>query len=378
MRVLHVLHNMSFGGAEVLVYDFVRATRETTTPSLACLDGVGPLGERLRNDGVRVEHLHRSPGLDVRVIARLRTLIQESRPDVVCAHQYTAWSYAAMALTWLRSQPALVFVEHGRHYPDHRRSKRIVANRLSVLHRTQRVVAVCSYIKQLLVENEGIPASRIEVVYNGVDPAKFDQSVLPQTTKQDIRTELGLTEQHQVVTCVARMHPVKDHPTLVRGFAHAAQHHHQARLLLVGGGEAEPLRALARDLGVGDRVIFAGVRQDIPSVYAASDIFAMASLSEGTSVTLLESMLLELPSVVTDVGGNPEIVERNATGLLTPRGDAEALGASLSSLLRQPDQRAAMGKRGRARVLQHFTQQRMHAGWLGALSNAAAMAPRET
>jgi L-malate glycosyltransferase len=378
MRVLHVLHNMSFGGAEVLVYDFVRATRETTTPSLACLDGVGPLGERLRNDGVRVEHLHRSPGLDVRVIARLRTLIQESRPDVVCAHQYTAWSYAAMALTWLRSQPALVFVEHGRHYPDHRRSKRIVANRLSFLHRTQRVVAVCSYIKQLLVENEGIPASRIEVVYNGVDPAKFDQSVLPQTTKQDIRTELGLTEQHQVVTCVARMHPVKDHPTLVRGFAHAAQHHHQARLLLVGGGEAEPLRALARDLGVGDRVIFAGVRQDIPSVYAASDIFAMASLSEGTSVTLLESMLLELPSVVTDVGGNPEIVERNATGLLTPRGDAEALGASLASLLRQPDQRAAMGKRGRARVLQHFTQQRMHAGWLGALSNAAAMAPRET
>jgi L-malate glycosyltransferase len=378
MRVLHVLHNMSFGGAEVLVYDFLRATRETTTQSLACLDGIGPLGDSLRSEGVRVEHLQRVPGFDVRVIVRLRKLIQESRPDVICAHQYTAWSYAAMALTWLRSQPALVFVEHGRHYPDHRRPKRVVANRLSFLNRTQRVVAVCGYIKQLLVENEGIPASRIEVIYNGVDSARFDPSVLPHTTRQNIRSELGLTEQHQVVTCVARLHPVKDHPTLVRGFAYATQHHHQARLLLVGAGDAEPLRALANELGVGDRVIFAGARQDIPSVYAASDIFAMASLSEGTSVTLLESMLLELPSVVTDVGGNPEIVERNATGLLTPRGDTEALGASLLNLLRNPEQCAAMGKRGRARVLQHFTQQRMHAGWLGALSNAAAMAPRKT
>jgi glycosyltransferase involved in cell wall biosynthesis len=374
MRILHVLHSMSFGGAEVLVHDFVRATRDVTSQSVACLDAMGPLGDALRADGVRVEALGRKAGLDVRLVPALRALIADARPDVVCAHQYTPWSYAAMALPLVRPRPALVFVEHGRHYPDHRRPKRVLANRVAFLQWTQRVVAVCGYVKRLLVENEGIPASRIEVVYNGVDPARFDHAVLTDGTRARLRAELGLTEAHRVVTCVARLHPVKDHPTLVRAFAHAAGRVSDARLVLVGGGDDGALRRLVGELNLTDKVIFTGARRDIPAVYAASDAFAMASLSEGTSVTLLESMLLERPSAVTDVGGNPEIVDRNVTGLLTPRGDAEALGASIASLLADPARSASMGLRGRARVLETFTQRRMHDGWLGAFDDATHIA----
>jgi glycosyltransferase involved in cell wall biosynthesis len=118
-------------------------------------------------------------------------------------------------------------------------------------------------------------------------------------------------------------------------------------------------------------VVFAGVRRDIPRVYAASDVFAMSSLSEGTSVTLLESMLMRRASVVTDVGGNPEIVERDGTGQLTPRGDHAAMGDALASLLLDPARREAMGQRGRARVLARFTQRQMHDAWLGAFADAA-------
>ncbi len=374
MRILHVLHSMSFGGAEVLVHDFLRATRGVTSQSIACLDAVGPLGEALRADGVRVELLGRREGIDLRLVPALRALIADARPDVVCAHQYTPWSYAAMALPLVRPRPALVFVEHGRHYPDHRRPKRVAANRAAFLRWTQRVVAVCGYVKRLLVENEGIPPSRIEVVYNGVDPSRFDRAVLTDGTRARLRAELGLTEAHRVATCVARFHPVKDHPTLVRAFAFAAARVPDARLLLVGGGDDGALRALAAQLSIGDRVIFTGARRDIPAVYAASDAFAMASLSEGTSVTLLESMLLERPSAVTDVGGNPEIVERGVTGLLSPRGDAEALGASIAALLSDPERRARMGARARSRVLERFTQERMHQGWLGAFDDAAHVA----
>lgn len=380
MRVLHVLHSMGFGGAEVLVHDFVRATRTEASHSVICLDTVGALGDSLRAEGVRVELIGRPAGLRPDVALRLRKVLVELAPDVVFAHQYTPFSYTAMALPTLRPRPGLVFVEHGRHYPDVRRPKRVLANRTVFLRYTDRVLAVCGYIKRLLVANEGIAASRITVVYNGVDPSRFDPDALSSVTDQDtpmaastvaptaegLRAELGLLPSHQVVTCVARFHPVKDHPTLVRGFAHAARVLPDARLLLVGGGDQAPIETLAAELGIREKVIFAGVRRDIPAVYSASDLFAMASLSEGTSVTLLEAMLSRLAVVVTDVGGNPEIVERDRTGALVERSDHLALGAQMKALLSDPERRAAMGERGRARVLAKFTQAQMHAGWLAA------------
>jgi glycosyltransferase involved in cell wall biosynthesis len=372
MRVLHVLHSMSFGGAEVLVHDFLKATRDEASQSIVCLDGIGPLGETLRADGVRVDVLGRAEGLQPGVALKMRALLHEIRPDVVVAHQYTPYSYAAMAVPTLRPRPALVFVEHGRHYPDVRRPKRVLANRGVFLHYTDAVLAVCGYIKRLLVANEGIPGDRIRVVYNGVDPARFEPDALPGDTREALRAELGIAQTARVVTCVARFHPVKDHPTLVRAFADVARADEHATLLLVGGGDDAPLRALVGELGITDRVVFAGVRRDIPRVYAASDVFAMSSLSEGTSVTLLESMLMRRPSVVTDVGGNPEIVDRDVTGLLTPRGDHAAMGAALTRVLADPTRREAMGSRGRERVLARFTQRQMHDAWLGAFADAAA------
>jgi glycosyltransferase involved in cell wall biosynthesis len=366
---------MAFGGAEVLVHDFLRATRGDTWQAVACLDAVGPLGESLRSDGVRVDALGRREGFDPRMALRLRSLIEQERPDVVCAHQYTPWSYAAMAVATARVRPALTFIEHGRHYPDQRRPKRVVANRAAFLRVTGRVLAVCSYIKGLLVENEGIPASCIDVVYNGVDPTRFDPAAQGDA-RERLRAELGLRPGQPVAACVARLHPVKDHPTLVRGFAHAVKRVPDAHLLVVGAGDTTALRGLAGELGVADHITFTGARRDIPAVYAAADVFTMASLSEGTSVTLLESMLLERPAAVTDVGGNPEIVERHVTGLLSPRGDAEALGDSLATLLADRERAAKMGTRGRARVLERFTQQRMHAAWLGAFNDLVAMRGR--
>lgn len=168
MRVLHVLHSMSFGGAEVLVHDFVRATQSEAQHAIVCLDSIGPLGESLRADGVRVDVLGRTEGLQPEVALAMRRVLTEVRPDVVCAHQYTPYSYAAMAVPTVRPRPGLVFIEHGRHYPDTRRPKRVLANNLLFLRYTQRVIAVCGYIKALLVANEGIPADRIDVVYNGV------------------------------------------------------------------------------------------------------------------------------------------------------------------------------------------------------------------
>jgi glycosyltransferase involved in cell wall biosynthesis len=117
---------------------------------------------------------------------------------------------------------------------------------------------------------------------------------------------------------------------------------------------------LVGELGVGGAVRFLGVREDVPRLMAAADVFMLSSLSEGVSVTLLEAMAAGLPIVATDVGGNGEVVVEGETGLLSPRGDAGALGENLGALMRDGGRRMGMGQAGRARVVGLFDQRRMH------------------
>jgi glycosyltransferase involved in cell wall biosynthesis len=129
--------------------------------------------------------------------------------------------------------------------------------------------------------------------------------------------------------------------------------------VLVGDGPLRPdLERLADALSLTDRVIFLGVRSDVPAVLQALDIFAMTSLSEAASLTLMEAMASGLPVVVTDVGGNPEIVRANRDGILVPRGDARATGEALAALLHTPQKAWEMGSSGRARVQERFVLDR--------------------
>lgn len=364
IRVLSVLHSMHVAGGEILVHDVVRtADPRRFTHAVALLDDLGPLGEDLRAHGFRVEVLGRKPGLDLRVPARLAALMASWRPDVVHAHQYTPYSYAVMAAAALGPvgrMPKLVFTEHGRHYPDVRRPKRVAFNRTVALPITSRITAVAGFIKACLVDNEGIPAGRIEVLYNGVDAAPFDRPF----DRDAVRASLGLEPHHRVVACIARFAPVKDHAMLVRAFARVAPRFHDARLALVGTGPLEDdIRAQVAAAGIADRVIFTGVRRDVPDVLRSIEVFALASVSEGNSVTILEAMLAARPVVATAVGGNPEVVLDGGTGLLSPRGDDAAFAESLAVLLADPARGDAMGRAGRERCLDRFLRERMRAAF---------------
>src|SRR5205814_653985 len=147
----------------------------------------------------------------------------------------------------------------------------------------------------------------------------------PVTDKSSVKRGLGLDAHRRYLIHVARHHPVKDQTTLLRGFARATDDLPDVDLLMVGDG---PLRSdlekLAGELRIASRVKFLGVRSIIPELMRAVDAFALTSLSEAASLTLLEAMASGLPIVVTDVGGNGEIVRHEQEGLLFPRGDAPA------------------------------------------------------
>jgi len=362
--VAHVLHRLYLAGAEVLAAALARRLGERFTFLFLCLDEIGPLGAQLAGEGFTVVDLKRKPGIDLSVGRRMKQLTREHRIDLLHAHQYTPFFYSALS-RGLRGgftgRPPILFTEHGRHYPDPRKLKRIAVNKL-LLRPGDRVTAVGRFVKRALVDKEGIRDSRIEVIYNGIDGDTFTPDATGQL-RATVRGELGIAADQPVVLQVARFHPVKDHATAVRAFAAAkAQMSGQPPLLLLAGeGELKAdIETLASQLGIADAVRFLGVRGDVPRLMAAADVFMLSSLSEGVSVTLLEAMGAGLPIAATDVGGNSEVVAANESGLLSPRGDAQGLGRNLVTLLRDAGLRRRMGEGGRARLLQTFTQDRMH------------------
>ena len=351
IRIGFVLHVMQVAGAEVLVAETIRQLRPHLEPVVLCLDRVGQLGAVMQEEGVPVIDLQRRPGLDLGVVRRLAGEIRRHRLEVVHAHQYTPFFYTALARALVPQRIHLLFTEHGRHYPDHVGAKRRWTNRLVLRHLADEITGVCRFSADSLAAKDGFPAARVEVIENGI---QFDRYASPPD-RAALRASLNLDAGRQYVVCIARFHPVKDHQMLLNAFAHVAAARPDADLLLAGDG---PLRAelesRVQALGLTHRVQFLGVRGDVPALLGAADVFALTSVSEAASLTLLEAMASGLPVVVTDVGGNPEIVRDGTDGYLVPRGEAAAAGARLLQLLNDPAHARAMGHAGRTRVRERF------------------------
>lgn len=351
IRVAFVLHVMQVAGAEMLVAEIIRRLGPRLAPLVICLDGIGQLGDQMLREGVPVVALGRRSGLDPMVSRRLAHELAVHRIEVVHAHQYTPFFYSALAWPVVGRRRHLIFTEHGRHYPDIVSAKRRLMNRLVFAHTPDEVTAVCEFSARSVATIEGFGARRIEVVLNGIDVADDAESESPA----GLRDGLGLDAGRRYIVCVARFHPVKDHGMLLRAFGTVAAARPDVDLLLVGDG---PLRSeleqLVRGMGIQHRVRFLGVRGDVPAILRASDVFALTSVSEAASLTLLEAMAARLPVVVTDVGGNGEIVRAGKEGLLVPRGDAQGAAQMMLNLLERPETARTMGLAGRARVEKHY------------------------
>jgi L-malate glycosyltransferase len=352
--VAFVLHVMQVAGAEMLVAETIRRLGSRLSPVVVCIDRVGQLGEIMRGEGVEVLALDRRPGLDLAVSRRLATILRERRIRVVHAHQYTPFFYAALAKLQLGHRTWLMLTEHGRHYPDVVSWQRRWANRLVLSRLADEVNAVASFSARALQAREGFPPP-IEVVENGIDVHLYGVPSDRAAAKRSV----GLAEHRRHIVCVARLHPVKDHAMLLRAFAIVARRIADVDLVLAGDGELRgTLEAQSRELGLQRRVLFLGIRRDVPALLRAAELFALVSVSEGASLTVLEAMASGLPSVLTAVGGNPELVRHEQEGLLVPRGDDAAAAAAFIELLEHPERGVALGKKARERALATFQLER--------------------
>ncbi len=354
--ICHVIHALGVGGAEVLLDQMIRRMQKEFRCIVAVLDEIGEIGTRLQEDGFIVEHLHRQPGIDRGCATRLRQFSDREGAVILHAHQCTPF-FQAMLSRGLTGRRPVVFTEHGRHFPDVPSRKRAIVNRL-LLKRHDRLFGCGAAVRQALIDNEGLPESRVKVIYNGVDLKTLSQP--SAGARERIREEFRYSPTDFVAVLVARLHELKDHRTALKAVDEARNRIPGLRLLLAGDGDQRTaIEQTIRERGLEQTVTLAGTRKDIADLLSASDVFLMSSISEGIPLTVIEAMAARRPVVSTAVGGLPELIEHGVSGMLAPSGDASSLANSLIELYQSPALRSQMAEVAARRAQEKFSLQGM-------------------
>jgi glycosyltransferase involved in cell wall biosynthesis len=349
-KILHVLLSMGMGGAETLVYNMVKhSSFAGNKPIVCCLNSVGELGERLRGEGFTVYNHSSGAGTDWSLIGWIRDIILSEKVEVVHAHQYSAFFYAVPA-AFLAGRAKCVYTEHGRLYPDERRWKRFLINPILAAGVTH-IVSISSSTAGAMADMDNLPANRIKIINNGVDFSLMN----PPIDLAEKRRELGIAVSCRIIGSAARLEPIKNIPMMLRAFKRIHDVLPDTCLMIAGdGSQMQSLKALTGELGIDEAVKFIGLRFDMPEIYRLMDVFLLTSFTEGISVTLIEAMASGVPGVVTDVGGNPEVVVDAVTGFLVPLADEVLLSDRVVRLLSDPSLAARLSGQARKRVVERF------------------------
>ncbi len=354
IKILHLTFDMAIGGTEQVIRQLVENTdMDKFDVSILCIDNkIGDIGQQLLKQGIKIISLNRQPGFDTHLIKEIRQIIRLEQVNVLHCHQYSPYVYGVLAA--FMTQVKVIFTEHGRFYPDSSSWKRRLINPL-LAHITNQITSISKATKQALIDFEFLPADKIKIIYNGIanlSNQKYDQ--------QAIKKELGISSDELVLGTISRLDPIKNHKMLFSAFKEINDKIPETRLLIIGDGPLrQELEQQCRELEIIEKVIFTGFKVKPQQFLKCMDIFLLPSFSEGTSMTLLEAMSFSKPCIVTNVGGNPEIVIDGKTGLVTANDDKNALIKACLQLLKSRHLQYQYGKAGKERFLDKFIVQKM-------------------
>jgi glycosyltransferase involved in cell wall biosynthesis len=328
IRVLEIVATLKPAGAEAVVLSL--ATRMDPSRFEVAVVSLydpfpGGLEPFFEDKGIRVWHLGKRRGPDLRIYPRLQRVVSGFRPDVIHSHCYvTRYTLGLRA-------PVMVHTIHNLATSEVGFLGRLFHR--CAFRRAVLPVAVGTAVADSFQRLYGFPP--VATIPNGIDIQRFWR---PQVGQQWRRAN-GFGDNQTLVVSVGRLEPQKNPIALANAIAKVPG----VQLLIVGQGK------LSAALAGRERVHLLGARADVPDILAASDIFALASDWEGLPLAVIEAMAAGLPVVATSVGCVPEVVEHKSTGFLVPRADEPALAAALAKLAGSSKLREEMGQAGRAR-----------------------------
>jgi glycosyltransferase involved in cell wall biosynthesis len=358
-KVLHVITAIKRGGAENNLVDLIQEQiKHQCQVTVAYLKGENYWQSKLESLGVSVIHLGLRYYGELNPAFKLHSTIKSLQPDIIHAHLPPAELYTRIALLGLSTTRfPLIISKHndttfykgfGQHFIG-----------AWVAIRAKKIIAISNAVKHnSCIRNLNCPPEKVATIYYGIDPIPYER-FSPEEVKK-LRLLWSVTDDTYLIGAVARLVPQKALHILLEGFnLYLKTATKPTKLVVVGTGILESdLKAQADHLGIQDKVIWAGFREDIPVVMNALDLFALTSNYEGLGLVLLEAMSAAKPIVATEVSAIPEVVADGVTGILFPPQDSIAL-AKAFEFFENDEVRLRFGTAGQQRVKSAFTLEHM-------------------
>lgn len=360
VRLLKIVPTLLCGGTEHQAITLARSLDPAVfSLEVACLRRWGPLVKEIVERHIPLSE-YRIPGFlslaALRQQAKFARHLLTNRIDVVHAYSFYGNVFGVLP-AHLAGAPVVIASVRDRGVYLTAMQKRV---QRYICHFADCVLVNAEAVKEWLV-GDGYDASKIVVIPNGVDLSRFSEPPQPD----QLRKDLGLAAGTPLVVVVSRLTPQKGLEQFLEAAEQLAPRYPDARFLIVGGTNPHEqdyenvLKALADRLGLTGRVIFTGLRADVPALMAAATVSVMPSLNEALSNVLLESMAAGSPVVATRVGGTPEAVSDGISGLLVPPDDVEALATAIARLLDDPALASSLGRTARQVIADRFSMERM-------------------
>jgi glycosyltransferase involved in cell wall biosynthesis len=346
------------GGGELQVLELLRRLPADDDVSVHALDPRGPLLGEVRALGYE-PHVHPLGGsllrpASITAALRIARWLRRERIDVVHAQDFYS-TLLGVPASRIAGVPVIVSRLDLVHWHGPARHLALAA----ASHAADVVVANCEAVRELVIRRERVPAERVCVIRNGLDVQHFDARL-----RGPLASPLPSTGGAPIAVHVANMrHEVKRQEDFLAALSIVRREIPRVAAFLVGDGVRRPaLEARARELGVADAAHFLGERGDVPAVLARATLGVLTSRQEGLSNAVMEGMAAGLPMVVTDAGGNAELVKDGERGYVVDPERPAALAAAMLRLLRDPAAARRMGRAARRFVEEELTLDRMVAG----------------
>lgn len=350
LRVLEVVGNAEMGGVERHVAALALHMRGDAEVAGVVVPGEGPFVDLLRQHALPVYPIAMPPwGMQYHALADLCDLIRTLQIDLVHTH-YGMGHPCGQTAAVLCGVPGVATV-HGCWI----NSEEVMLPAMYGTH----LICVC-YAGRTSATDMGIPAEGVSVVYNGVDIERFTPASDVIERGMAIRRQFGIADEQRLVGFVGRLSWEKGPQHFVGAAPLVLESIPDVTFILAGNGDPgvdAEMRALAAPLG--ERFVFTGLLDDIPAIDAVLDVVVSTSLSEGTPLALIEAMAMGKPVVAPSVGGVPELIHHEETGLLVPCGDEPAIAAAIMRLLNDPGKAQRLGMQAQAEARHHFSIETM-------------------
>lgn len=344
-------------GQQRVVVDLAKGFERRGHRSVVCTTlSEGELVQELRKEGITFNHFHLRKNYDIRAIVPILRYLDHQKVDAVITHGFYG-SFIPRISVLLSQVPAFIHVEHN--VSDQKRTYHILLNRILTKF-TDRIVCVSENARTSLQKIEGVERTKVAVIPNGLNTERFRSALTEREVRRPVKR----------VGIVGRFSEQKGHTYFVTAAARVLRTYKNVEFVFVGDGALKPqIEKKVSDLGIEAHCHFLGERSDVGAILKTLDVFVLASLWEGLPISLLEAQYFGVASVVTDVGGNSEIVKNGRNGVVVPPKDPEKMALAVLRVLGDDTLRHTLGINGRELIERNYMLDKMVDSYLCLISD---------